>query len=447
MNEVLGRNCRFLQGLFTDLLQFTLSSDIHTFSVLIAAPDGIVRKGSVRKYVDNNVIMQIKMSVDSFQEAQFTQINYKKGGSPFVNMITIVPLTWDSDEVRYFVGFQVDLEDQSQRILKRMFDGTYFFPVSKTRGRAIEPSSITELGPDGEQQQSDESGRKKRRQGSIGASKSSRMAVASITEVSEVTPSPEPSAVFAKPFAPFKAKAPVLTPDSNAPTYPSPPTLSLAEIQQVADPLLMQVNQRPGIFKPEMESPAYAASSTFAASPAFEAMSPLMYAPSQEIVPSPALTVMSTMPTMDDIVDVRQESDEDTGEFEDEEEEEDSEEEDEDADFFQPKRPAKTATKVAKPAPKAQPAAQARKKQSGELEDVASAMLHPRRLAENQMDFTFILSSRGIFLYATARGCLHTVGYDTSELVGRTLSDFIHPHDLPSVARDLRACKPGHGWF
>ncbi|KAI9033341.1 hypothetical protein DFJ74DRAFT_601273 [Hyaloraphidium curvatum] len=231
LNEVLGRNCRFLQ-----------------------APDGIVRKGSVRKYVDNNVIFQLKMSVEQFQEAQFTQINYKKGGSPFVNMITIIPLAWDSDQVRYFVGFQVDLEDQSRRILKRMFEGTYFFPASRTRARAIQGPSIDDE----------------------------------------------------------------------------------------------------DVFEPSRSRPARGA------------------------------------------------------------------------------RPPPRA-RDRDPPPSRRRAA----------EDDGGAMLHPRKLAENQRDFAFILSSRGIFLYATAKGCEATVGYQAADLVGRTLADFIHPHDLPSVARDLRACKPG----
>jgi hypothetical protein len=28
----------------------------------------------------------------------------------FVNFVTIVPITWDSDQVRYWVGFQVDIQ-------------------------------------------------------------------------------------------------------------------------------------------------------------------------------------------------------------------------------------------------------------------------------------------------------------------------------------------------
>ena len=36
-----------------------------------------------------------------------------------------VPITWDSDEIAYFVGFQVDLVDQPSAILEKMKNGTY----------------------------------------------------------------------------------------------------------------------------------------------------------------------------------------------------------------------------------------------------------------------------------------------------------------------------------
>ena len=55
--EVLGKNCRFLQS-----------------------PDGIVEKGSRRRFVDNNLIYQFKTSIDNFQECQFINVNYKKSG-------------------------------------------------------------------------------------------------------------------------------------------------------------------------------------------------------------------------------------------------------------------------------------------------------------------------------------------------------------------------------
>jgi hypothetical protein len=43
------------------------------------------------------------------EEVQVCLKNYKKGGEPFENLLTVVPIPWeDGGEVRYLVGFQVD---------------------------------------------------------------------------------------------------------------------------------------------------------------------------------------------------------------------------------------------------------------------------------------------------------------------------------------------------
>ena len=39
--------------------------------------------------------------------------------------MTVVPITWDSDEIVYHVGFQVDLVEQPNAILRNMRDGSY----------------------------------------------------------------------------------------------------------------------------------------------------------------------------------------------------------------------------------------------------------------------------------------------------------------------------------
>ncbi|KND02151.1 uncharacterized protein SPPG_09046 [Spizellomyces punctatus DAOM BR117] len=101
--EVLNRNCRFLQ-----------------------APDGQQEPGQARRYTDNAVVSQLKQAIDRNEECQFTLINYKKGGEPFINLVTVVPVEYGRPgEVSFFVGFQVDLIDQPQAILDRMKDGTY----------------------------------------------------------------------------------------------------------------------------------------------------------------------------------------------------------------------------------------------------------------------------------------------------------------------------------
>lgn len=101
-SEILGRNCRFLQS-----------------------PAGVVEKGSKRKDTDGRAVRHLQKHIESAKECQASLINYRKNGEPFINLITIIPITWDSDEITYFVGFQVNLIEQPNAILDRMKNGTY----------------------------------------------------------------------------------------------------------------------------------------------------------------------------------------------------------------------------------------------------------------------------------------------------------------------------------
>jgi len=95
-HEILGRNCRFLQ-----------------------APDGKIQAGVKRKYVDDQSVLRIKNMISQRQEIQASLINYRKGGQPFMNLLTMIPITWDSDEIKYYVGFQVDLVEQPTSITNK----------------------------------------------------------------------------------------------------------------------------------------------------------------------------------------------------------------------------------------------------------------------------------------------------------------------------------------
>ena len=95
-HEILGRNCRFLQS-----------------------PDGKITPGIKRKYVDDQSVMRIKTMISQRQEIQISIINYRKGGQPFMNLLTMIPITWDSDEIKYYVGFQVDLVEQPTSITNK----------------------------------------------------------------------------------------------------------------------------------------------------------------------------------------------------------------------------------------------------------------------------------------------------------------------------------------
>ncbi|KAG8696125.1 blue light receptor [Ceratobasidium sp. 394] len=106
-SEIMGRNCRFLQ-----------------------APNGRVERGSTRTYTDNAAVAHFKKSLAADKECQASLINYRKNGAPFINLVSIIPIKWDSDEIRYHVGFQVDLVDQPHAILQTMRDGSYIVNYS-----------------------------------------------------------------------------------------------------------------------------------------------------------------------------------------------------------------------------------------------------------------------------------------------------------------------------
>ena len=85
-HDIVGQNCRFLQ-----------------------APDGKVEAGSKREFVDDGAVYNLKKMIHEGREVQQSLINYRKGGKPFLNLLTMIPIPWDSDDIRYFIGFQIDL--------------------------------------------------------------------------------------------------------------------------------------------------------------------------------------------------------------------------------------------------------------------------------------------------------------------------------------------------
>ncbi|KKY25066.1 putative white collar [Phaeomoniella chlamydospora] len=107
-HEILGRNCRFLQ-----------------------APDGRVQAGVKRKYVDDKSVLHLKNKISKREEVQLSLINYRKGGQPFMNLLTMIPVLWDNDEYRYYVGFQVDLVEQPGSVSGRNPDGSYAINYSR----------------------------------------------------------------------------------------------------------------------------------------------------------------------------------------------------------------------------------------------------------------------------------------------------------------------------
>ena len=128
-HEILGRNCRFLQ-----------------------APDGKVQSGLKRKYVDDMSVYHVKKAVSQHQEAQISLINYRKGGQPFMNLLTMIPIAWDSDEMKYYVGFQVDLVDQPASITNKNPGNSYtphpwYLLIARSRRNLCHQLSTRTLAP------------------------------------------------------------------------------------------------------------------------------------------------------------------------------------------------------------------------------------------------------------------------------------------------------------
>lgn len=73
--EVLGRNCRFLQGPGTD----------------------------------QDVVQKVRDAIKTGDELTVRLLNYKRSGTPFWNMFTIAPMKDSDGTVRFFIGVQVDV--------------------------------------------------------------------------------------------------------------------------------------------------------------------------------------------------------------------------------------------------------------------------------------------------------------------------------------------------
>lgn len=74
-DDVLGRNCRFLQGPMTN----------------------------------RTTIARIGAAIKSGQESCETVLNYRRDGTPFVNLLLTAPLYDNRGSVRYFIGAQIDV--------------------------------------------------------------------------------------------------------------------------------------------------------------------------------------------------------------------------------------------------------------------------------------------------------------------------------------------------
>ena len=94
--EIVGRNCRFLQD-----------------------PGGQIAAGTRRLFVEAQTVRRLRSTIDDRSEIQASIINYRKGGQPFLNLVTMIPIRWDSNEYRFYVGFQVDLVEKPDAVRRR----------------------------------------------------------------------------------------------------------------------------------------------------------------------------------------------------------------------------------------------------------------------------------------------------------------------------------------
>ena len=128
-HEILGRNCRFLQ-----------------------APNGDVVKGQERHHTSHSSVAQMKKAVVADKECQTCLINYKKDGTKFLNLVSIISLpggthntTEDADQVAYHIGFQIDLSVQPNAILRKFEEGSYL--PDNGNQNIFQPSMVTPSQP------------------------------------------------------------------------------------------------------------------------------------------------------------------------------------------------------------------------------------------------------------------------------------------------------------
>ncbi|KAB8253547.1 PAS domain-containing protein [Aspergillus pseudonomiae] len=125
--EIVGQNCRFLQG-----------------------PEGVVQKGMKRTFVDDQTTSRLRSTIEDRTEIQASLINYRKGGQPFMNLISMIPIRWNSQEYRFYVGFQVDLVETPDAVTRRNPNGTYTINYQRNRlpNYVVPPPDIYRSHPD-----------------------------------------------------------------------------------------------------------------------------------------------------------------------------------------------------------------------------------------------------------------------------------------------------------
>ncbi len=98
-DDVLHKNCRFLQGEGTD----------------------------------QTTRQRLRDSINKRESCYFDIINYKANGTPFWNRLCLIPII-HQDEARYYVGIQQDITDKKEKALNQ---GIQEFLTSKTPSNEV----------------------------------------------------------------------------------------------------------------------------------------------------------------------------------------------------------------------------------------------------------------------------------------------------------------------
>lgn len=83
--EILGQNCRFLQF-----------------------PGGKVQAEQPCEDANSKTLHDLRRNISKRAETQHSILNYRKDGTCFQNLVTMIPIAWDTPDIRYYVGFQAD---------------------------------------------------------------------------------------------------------------------------------------------------------------------------------------------------------------------------------------------------------------------------------------------------------------------------------------------------
>ena len=107
--EILGRNCRFLQGPRTDA----------------------------------RAVREIRRAVDEGDECTVRLLNYTKQGKPFWNMFTLAPVRDETGKIRFFAGIQVDVT-----VYKKKDEGRAREEPKRVSDLSLDSENLEDADPD-----------------------------------------------------------------------------------------------------------------------------------------------------------------------------------------------------------------------------------------------------------------------------------------------------------